>query len=86
MRGDGHGGRRRWAHGDPRPRHNPGVYQRGGKFAEASERIVPEILIPKQKPDGSFEGQDEGGGKVYTASMAVLALAVKNHFLPIYQR
>ena len=63
-----------------------GMYQRGGKFAEASKRIVPEILIPKQKPDGSFEGQDEGGGKVYTASMAVLALAVKNHFLPIYQR
>ena len=63
-----------------------GMYQRGGKFAAAAERIVPEILIPKQKPDGSFEGEDEGGGKVYTASMAVLALAVKNHFLPIYQR
>lgn len=63
-----------------------GMYQRGGKFADASKRIVPEILIPKQKPDGSFEGEDEGGGKVYTASMSVLALAVKNHFLPIYQR
>ncbi len=63
-----------------------GMYQRGGKYAEASKRIVPEILLPKQKPDGSFEGEDEGAGKVYTASMAVLALAVKNHFLPIYQR
>ena len=63
-----------------------GMYQRGGKYADASKRIVPEILLPKQKSDGSFEGEDEGGGRVYTASMAILALAVKNHFLPIYQR
>ena len=63
-----------------------GMYQRGGKFAEASRRIVPEILLPKQKPEGAFEGEDEGAGKVYTTSMSVLALAVKNHFLPIYQR
>lgn len=63
-----------------------GMYQRGGKYAEASRRLVPELLLPKQKADGSFEGEDEGGGKVYTTSMAVLALAVKNHFLPIYQR
>ena len=27
-------------------------------------------------------GEDEGGGKVYTTTMAMLALAVKNHFLP----
>ena len=26
------------------------------------------------------------GGKVYATSLAVLALSVKNHFLPIYQR
>ncbi|MCE9610067.1 MAG: terpene cyclase/mutase family protein [Chthoniobacter sp.] len=63
-----------------------GMYQRGGKYAETSKRLVPELLLPKQKPDGSFEGQDEGGGKVYTTTMSVLALAVKNHFLPIYQR
>lgn len=63
-----------------------GMYQRGGKFAEASRRTVPEILLPLQKVNGSFLGPDEGGGPVYTASMAVLALAVKNHFLPIYQR
>jgi len=63
-----------------------GMYQRGGKYAETSKRLVPELLLPKQKPDGSFEGPDEGGGKVYTTTMAVLALAVKNHYLPIYQR
>ena len=62
------------------------MYQRGGKYAEASKRIVPQVLLPKQHADGSFQGQDEGGGKVYTASMAILALAVKNHFLHIYQR
>lgn len=63
-----------------------GMYQRGGKYAEASKRIVPEVLLPRQQADGSFQGEDEGGGKVYTTTMAVLALAVKNHFLPIYQR
>ena len=63
-----------------------GMYQLGGKYAEASKRIVPELLLPKQEALGSFAGEDEGGGKVYTTTMAMLALAVKNHFLPIYQR
>jgi hypothetical protein len=63
-----------------------GMYQRGGKFADQSKRVVPEILLPKQQPDGSYLGEDEGAGKVYTATLAMLALAVKNHFLPIYQR
>ena len=31
-------------------------------------------------------GEERGGGKVYATAMAVLSLAVKNHFLPIYQR
>ena len=63
-----------------------GMYQRGGKCAEQSKRVIPEVLLPKQQPDGSYLGEDEGGGKVYTASLSMLALAVKNHFLPIYQR
>ena len=63
-----------------------GMYQRGGKYAEAAKKLIPEIILPKQQADGSFLGEDEGGGKVYTTTMAMLALAVKNHFLPIYQR
>ena len=63
-----------------------GMYQRGGKFAESSKRIVPEILLPRQQPDGSYQGDDNGAGKVYCTSLAILALAVQNHFLPIYQR
>lgn len=63
-----------------------GMYQRGGKFAETAKRLVPELLFSKQTADGAFVGDDEGGGKIYTTSMAMLALAVHNHYLPIYQR
>jgi len=66
-----------------------GMYQRGGKFAEASDRVVAEVLLPLQSREGWWEGlggEERGGGKVYATSMAVLSLAVKNHFLPIYQR
>ena len=67
-----------------------GMYQRGGKYAEAAERLVPEILLPLQQREGWWQCPDNDevgtGGKTYTTSLAVLALAVKNHFLPIYQR
>ena len=63
-----------------------GMYQRGGKYAETSKRVIPEVILPRQEPDGSFKGDEGGAGKVYCTSMAMLALAVKNHFLPIYQR
>ena len=66
-----------------------GMYQRGGKYAEEGRRQVGEALLPMQARDGSWEGNDSSerqGGKVYATCMAVLSLAVKNHFLPIYQR
>jgi hypothetical protein len=67
-----------------------GMYQRGGKYAEAAERLVPAILLPLQQREGWWQGPDNDemghGGKTYVTSLAVLALAVKNHFLPIYQR
>ena len=67
-----------------------GMYQRGGKYAEAAERLVPEILLPYQQREGWWQGPENDevgtGGKTYVTSLAVLALAVKNHFLPIYQR
>ena len=66
------------------------MYQRGGKYAEAAERLVPEILLPYQQREGWWQGPENDemgtGGKTYVTSLAVLALAVKNHFLPIYQR
>jgi hypothetical protein len=66
-----------------------GMYQRGGKYAEEGRRVVADVLLPLQDRDGSWEGkggEERGGGKVYATAMAVLSLAVKNHFLPIYQR
>ncbi|MHA3774060.1 prenyltransferase/squalene oxidase repeat-containing protein [Verrucomicrobiota bacterium sgz303538] len=66
-----------------------GMYQRGGAHAEEAKRVVPEVLLPLQARDGSWEGggaEERQGGKVYATAMAVLSLAVKNHFLPIYQR
>ena len=60
-----------------------------GKFADAAQRIVPAMLLPLQSREGwwqSVGGDEAGPGKTYCTSLAVLALAVKNHFLPIYQR
>ncbi len=66
-----------------------GMYQRGGKHAETGKRVVAETLLPLQHGDGFWEGrgsEEKQGGKIYATSLAVLSLAVKNHFLPIYQR
>jgi hypothetical protein len=65
------------------------MYQRGGRFAEEGGRVVTDVLLPLQSREGWWEGlggEERGGGKVYATAMAVLSLAVKNHFLPIYQR
>ncbi|MEQ1859818.1 MAG: prenyltransferase/squalene oxidase repeat-containing protein [Chthoniobacteraceae bacterium] len=65
------------------------MYQRGGKFATEGERVTTDVLLPLQSREGWWEGlggEERGGGKVYATAMAVLSLAVKNHFLPIYQR
>jgi hypothetical protein len=66
-----------------------GMYQRGGKYAEAGKAKVAEVLLPLQSREGFWEnggGDGREAGKVYATSMAILSLAVKNHFLPIYQR
>jgi len=66
-----------------------GMYQRGGKFAEEGARVIASVLLPIQSREGWWEGlggEERGGGKVYATAMAMLSLAVKNHFLPIYQR
>jgi hypothetical protein len=66
-----------------------GMYQRGGKYATQGEKVVSDVLLPMQSREGWWEGaggEEKGGGKVYATAMAVLSLAVKNHYLPIYQR
>lgn len=66
-----------------------GMYQRGGKYAEEGRRQVAELLLPVQSREGFWEGtngEERQGGKIYATAMAMLSLAVKNHYLPIYQR
>jgi hypothetical protein len=66
-----------------------GMFQRGGEYSPYARKLVEELLLPKQGPDGSWQGQsgqERNAGKVYATSLAVLSLAVKFHFLPIYQR
>ena len=66
-----------------------GMYQRGGEYATHARKEVEELLLPRQGKDGSWtatHGQEHGAGRVYATSMGVLSLAVKHHFMPIYQR
>lgn len=66
-----------------------GMFQRGGDHASHARKLVEDVMLAKQGPDGSWHGQsgqERGAGKVYATSLAVLSLAVKFHFLPIYQR
>ena len=66
-----------------------GMYQRGGNHSETAQKLVQEMLLPKQAGDGSWtaaNGEEKNHGAVYSTSMAVLSLSVKYHYLPIYQK
>ena len=66
-----------------------GMYQRGGKHAEEGRRLVTNLILPLQSREGWWEGingEERQGGRVYATTLSMLSLAVKNHFLPIYQR
>ncbi len=65
-----------------------GMYQRGGEHAKEARQKVEKIMLGIRRPDGSWHGHGSEGsaGQVYSTSMAILALAVKYHYLPIYQR
>ena len=66
-----------------------GMYQRGEKHAVEARKQIADLLLPLQSREGWWDGiggEERQGGKVYATTLAVLALSVKNHFLPIYQR
>lgn len=69
--------------------YSQGMFQRGGDYALHGRKAVEEVVLPKQAADGSWQGQhgqESGAGRVYGTAMALLCLAVRNHYLPIYQR
>lgn len=65
-----------------------GMYQRGGDYAKQAREMVENILLELQRENGSWigSGSEAGAGEVYSTTLAILALAVKYHYLPIYQR
>ena len=65
------------------------MYQRGGEHAKVAKKKVEDILLKEQSgKSGAWigSGQENSHGEIYCTCMAVLALAVKYHYLPIYQR
>ncbi len=66
-----------------------GMFKLGGKYWEQSRNHLVPILLGKQQADGSWpsdHASEKRQGRVYTTSMAVLALAIEYRYLPIYQR
>ena len=70
-----------------------GNYQAGGKYWNQWHPRVREMLLSRQRDDGSWDlpGGSEpasvvGRNRVYWTAMASLILEVYMHFLPAYQR
>ncbi|HVR85607.1 MAG TPA: prenyltransferase/squalene oxidase repeat-containing protein [Planctomycetota bacterium] len=69
--------------------YSQGMYQRGGRYADLAKKAAEDALLPRQASDGSWSAtqhREVEAGTVYCTSLGVLSLAVKYHFLPIYQR
>ena len=66
-----------------------GMFKIGGKYWDETKRHLVAVLLSNQNDDGSWlarHGSERTHGRVYSTSMAVLALAVEYRYLPIYQR
>ncbi len=65
------------------------MHQAAGKFAETADKLVPELMLELQQGDGSWiarSGEERNVGTVYATALTLLALSVRYHYLPIYQR
>ncbi len=63
--------------------------QLGGKYYQQIYGTIRHELIQLQNTDGSWtptDGIEQQGGKPYATAMAILALCVPYHYLPLYQR
>jgi hypothetical protein len=65
------------------------MFQLGDTYWTAYRGRLHRLLLPNQRSDGSWFGNDGEARRVgpnYTTAMAVLSLTVEYRFLPIYQR
>jgi hypothetical protein len=63
------------------------MFQAGPPFDDEARQLVARELLAAQHDDGRFDGHDaEQGTTVYSTALAILALSVHHHYLPIYQR
>jgi hypothetical protein len=66
-----------------------GMFKMGGDYADQTHRHLVNLLLPAQEADGSWSsrhGTERGVGRIYSTTLAVLALTVEYRYLPIYQR
>jgi hypothetical protein len=64
-----------------------GMYQIGDEHAATAERETFRALSQAQRIDGSWQSRHHHeADPIYATSMALLALSVRHHYLPIYQR
>ena len=62
------------------------MYQRGGDHSKIARKKLGTFSSCTRRRFWHGSGSEGSAGHVYTTSMAILALAVKYHYLPIYQR
>ena len=68
--------------------YSQGMQKRKGDTSRNARDTTEKLLLPMQSVDGSWtgvNGMEQGAGRVYATSLAMLSLSVKYHFLPIYQ-
>jgi hypothetical protein len=68
--------------------YSQGMQKRKGDTSRNARDTTEKLLLPMQSVDGSWtgvNGTEQGAGRVYATSLAMLSLSVKYHFLPIYQ-
>lgn len=66
-----------------------GMFKVGGEEWRQSREVLYRTILDLQNPTGYWnpeDGTERQAGRVYSTSLAVLALAIEYGFLPIYQR
>lgn len=63
-----------------------GMDQTGKDHGDHAAQRIWDTLSRLQRSDGSWAGRSHETDPVYATSLAVLALSVRYHYLPIYQR